>query len=252
MNKVKTILRFIAGTVLFLWFLTFVLPRIPAVQSFLGDRIGAALSDKLDTEVSIGHVDLRLPVRIVIDDVNILDQQHHDMMRIGRVAASVDIMPLFWGKIRISSAQIFGMRAHITQRDASSPLNCQFVIDSLKSHDTLSHTPLDLSIQSLVVRHGEVTYDRLDVPRPRGMLSPHHLSVTGLSTHLMLHHLTDDSLDVSIKRLSLKEQSGLDIRHLACDILATSGDIHLKNLQLKLPQSDIRSQSSHLKYATNG
>ena len=97
MNKVKTILRFIAGTVLFLWFLTFVLPRIPAVQSFLGDRIGAALSDKLDTEVSIGHVDLRLPVRIVIDDVNILDQQHHDMMRIGRVAASVDIMPLFWG-----------------------------------------------------------------------------------------------------------------------------------------------------------
>ncbi|MBR4275447.1 MAG: translocation/assembly module TamB domain-containing protein [Prevotella sp.] len=252
MNKVKTILRFIAGTVLFLWFLTFVLPRIPAVQSFLGDRIGAALSDKLDTEVSIGHVDLRLPVRIVIDDVNILDQQHHDMMRIGRVAASVDIMPLFWGKIRISSAQIFGMKAHITQRDASSPLNCQFVIDSLKSRDTLSHTPLDLSIQSLVVRHGEVTYDRLDMPRPRGVLSPHHLSVTELSTHLMLHHLTDDSLDVSIKRLSLKEQSGLDIRHLSCDILATNGDIHLKNLQLKLPQSDIRSQSSHLKYATNG
>ena len=250
MKIIRSIIRIILGTVVFLWFLTFILPRIPAVQRFLGEKTSSLLEETLGTKVSVGRIDLQLPSRIIIDELNVADQQGKDMLRVGRVAASVDILPLFDGKIRLSSAQLFGMRAHLTQRDASSPLNCQFVIDSLQSKDTLTHTPLDLHITSFIIRHGEVTYDRFDVPQTHAF-SPYHVSIAELSTNIKLNQLTDDSLDVEVKRMSFiagKGSDALNVRNLSLALTAAKGDVQLRDFLLQLPHSDIRSTHTSFIY----
>ena len=116
---------------------------------------------KLGTKVNVGRVDLGFLDRIIIDDVNIYDQQKKLMLTVSRMAVKIDYLPLANGRISISSAQLFGANARLYQKNAETPTNFQFVIDSLASKDTTSHTPLDLRINSLIIRRSGVIYDRL-------------------------------------------------------------------------------------------
>ena len=96
--------------------------------------------------MTVGRVDLGFFNRIIIDDVSMLDQQSDSMFYATRISASIDYIPLFEGKISISSAQLFGLNAHLYKQTAESKPNFQFVLDSLASKDTTEHTPLDLRI----------------------------------------------------------------------------------------------------------
>ena len=116
------------------------------------------MSDRLGTKVSIGNVDLGFFNRIVVDDVSIDAQQGRPMLKAGRVAAKVELLPLARGKIAISSAQLFGLKADLYQADAESKPNFQFIIDSLSSKKQKERKPLDLQVKSLIIRNGTV-YD---------------------------------------------------------------------------------------------
>lgn len=205
------------------------------------------MSEKLGTEAKIGRVDFRLFNHLTIDNVLLYDQQHKEMLRAGRIAAGVELLPLLDGKIRITSAQLFGVKAILYQKGANSPLNCQFVIDSLKNKDTLSHTPLDLAISSLIIRHGTLTYDRNDIPKSHTGFSIHHLAISDISSHIVLNQLTDDTVDVNVKRLSMSESSGLIIKDLSIQCQAAKDNIHLSQFNLLLPSSALSATGNVIK-----
>ena len=220
---VKILKRFISiviWTVIAVNLLSAAILRLPSVQQFAGNKVSELLGEKLGTKVNVGRVDLGFLDRIIIDDVNIYDQQKKLMLTVSRMAVKIDYLPLANGRISISSAQLFGANARLYQKNAETPTNFQFVIDSLSSKDTTSHTPLDLRINSLIIRRSGVIYDRLDVARTNQQLNPHHLRLSGISGHINLKALTDDSLHINVKRLSLHENSGLDINRLSFRLAA--------------------------------
>ena len=122
-----------------------------------------------------------------------------------RISARIDLLPLADGKVSVSTAQLFGTFAKLYKNTADSKPNFQFVLDSLASKDTTSHTPLDLRINSLIIRHSRVSYKQLDAPQTPGLLNLKRLDVSDISAHIILKVLTEDSLNVNVKRLSLKE-----------------------------------------------
>ena len=193
------------------------------------------MANLLGTSVSIERVDIGLFNRLTLDNVTILDQQGKDMLKARRLSATVDLLPLINGKISISSAQIFGTHAKLYQADAQSKPNFQFVIDSLASKDTTSTTPLDLRINSLIIRHSSVTFDMLDAPQTPERLNPKHLKLTDISAHILLKALNEDSLNVNVKRLAFREQSGLKLDRLS---MKYEGGRHyslLHDFQLRMP-----------------
>ena len=100
--------------------------HIPACQQYLGQKVAEVIADKLDTKVSVGRLDLGFLNRIILDDVLILDQQEKEMLRVARLSARIDILPLTEGKISISSAQLFGARAQFYRQDSLAKPNFQF------------------------------------------------------------------------------------------------------------------------------
>ena len=224
------------------------LSYIPQAQRFIGGKIAGAISDKLGTEVSVGRVDLGLFSRIIIDDVKILDQQQKEMLRVGRLSVRLELLPLLDGKISISSAQLFGAHFLLYKQDAESKPNFQFALDSLASKDTTSHTPLDLRINSLIIRRSSLTYDQFDQPRTSGVFNPQHLKVQGLSAHINLRALTDDSLNVNVKRLEFKEQSGLTVKRIKFYLAAGRKHSQLEDLLVELPQSRVQIDSLRASY----
>ena len=240
LKRFKHIINCIVWTIFSLYVLLIVLLHLPPVQTFFGSTIADALSKKFGTEVSVGRVNLGFLNRIIIDNVRMLDQKGDSMIYATRLSAKVDILPLKDGKISISSAQLFGLNANLYKQDDKSPLNIQFVLDSLASKDTTKHTPLDLHIGSVIIRHGAIAYNQRNVADPSGVFSTHHIGVRNLSAHIVLNHLTDNDIHLLVRKIALTDKSGLELKNLSFKFDADKQKARLSNFILELPHSSLQ------------
>ena len=240
MKTVKYIISVLVWTIVVVVLTAYILLHIPVVQAFIGEKASSMLRQKLGTEVSIGKVDLSELGNILIDGFTLYDQQGDTLLHASRLSAGIDIMPLTKGRIYISSAQLFDMDARLYQIDADSKPNFQFVLDSLASKDTVS-TPLDLHIASAIIRRGVIRYDRWDKATTPGLFNTSHIKVTDLNAFMILPKLTDQEIDLIVKRLSGKEHSGLQINELGFHFKADKQEANLADLSLKLPNSSLKT-----------
>ncbi len=239
MKKFKHICNGIIWTLIVLYLLLIVLMHLPSVQTFLGKEVAEALADKFGTKVEVGKVNLGFFNRIIIDDVMMYDQQGDSLIYASRLSAKIDYMAATQGKISVSSAQIFGLRANLYRQTAKSPANFQFVLDSLASKDTTQHKPLDLHIGSLIIRRGAIAYNQRDVAPRSGVFSPQHIRVSELSSHILLNHVTDNSIDLLLKKLSFKDESGFKLQSLHFKLQADRQKAILKEFRLLMPRSEL-------------
>ncbi|MBP5776973.1 MAG: translocation/assembly module TamB [Prevotella sp.] len=251
MKILKRIISVVIWTVIALNLLSAGILHLPGVQQFVGGKVAAMLEDQLGTKVTVGQIDIGLLNRIIIDNVLIYDQQRKEMLRVSRLSVKIDYMPLAEGKIHISSAQLFGAHAHLYRKNSQTAPNFQFVIDSLASKDTTSQTPLDVRINTFIIRNSSVSYDQHDIAPSDGLFNPAHLKVNGLSGHINLKALTDDSLNINVKRLGFSEQSGLTVNRLAFRFYAGKKNAMLENFQLQMPSSNLRIDTLTANYQLN-
>lgn len=221
-----------------LYFAIVIMVNIPMVQQAIGEKVSQALSEKLATKAYVGRVNLGFFNRIIIDDVNIPDQSNHKMLKASRLSAKFSYLDLIKGHFSITSAQIFGLQANLYKRNATSKPNFQFVLDSLASKDTTQHTPLHLAISSLIIRHGEVVWNQLDAPKKR-TFDVKHLHLTGISSHIILNTLTDDSIALNVRTLAMKEATGLELRSLSFKLHANRKGLVLNSFDATLPHSHL-------------
>lgn len=239
LKRFKHIISCIIWTIFALYVILIVLLHLPPVQTFLGSTVATALAQKFGTEVSVGKINLGFFNRIIIDDVKMLDQKGDSMIYASRLSAKVDLLPLKDGKISVSSAQLFGLRANIYRQNAKSDMNIQFMLDSLASKDTTQHKPLDLRIGSVIIRHGSIAYNQRDIASAAGVFSPQHIGISNLSAHIALHHLTDNDIHLSIKKIAFTDKSGLQVKNLRFKVNADKHQARLSDFQLELPKSHL-------------
>ena len=240
LKLLKYILNIIVWTLLGLYLLFILTFQLPATQEFAGRQIASLLAEKLGTDVKIKKAEYRIPSYLSLNDVLIKDQQGKDMLKVRHIAAKVELIPLLEGRISIASAQLFSAHARLYQQDSISKPNFQFVLDSLASKDTTSTTPLNLRINSLIVRQTSVSFDRHDLPQTIGTLNPNHLKVSDISAHVILKALTDDSLNVNVKRLTFMEQSGLKMNRLSFKFIGGQHSSKLSGFKLQMPGTDFQ------------
>ena len=239
MNTFKHIVIVVIWSAVAFFSLLMALTHIPPCQQWLGEKVAVALSQKLGTAVTLERIDLGLLNRLVIDGVQIVDQQRKPMFRVGRMSVKVDYLPLLKGRIVITSAQLFNAHASLYRENAASPLNFQFVLDSLASRDTTSHAPLNLAVNSFIIRRSGVVYDEFDAPETPGILNSKHLKINDVSAHILLKTLTEDSLYLNVKRLAFKEHSGLVLSRMSMLLTRHYDRVRLQDFFLQLPRSSM-------------
>jgi len=250
-KKLNQIINWIVWSLIALYAIIMLTIHLPVFQHYIGGKVAEALSEKFGTKAIIGRIDVGFLNRIIIDDVVLYDLQAEEMLRVARLSAKVDIMPLTEGKIAISSAQLFGARARLYKQDEKSAPNFQFALNALASKDTTSQTPLDLRINSLIIRRSSLSYDQRDVESATE-LNPNHLSISDISANIILKTLTEDSIDIHVKRLGLHERSGLDLTKLAFRLKAGRREASLRNLVLQMPNTLLQSDSIEASYLFEG
>lgn len=238
MGLIKRIIKIMVWGVVGLYLAAVVMVRTPLVQQWLGRKVAAAIGKKLDTRVTVDKVHLGLMNRFVVDGIDVYDKDDRLMISASRIAAKIDIGRLVGdGRVLVSSAQVFGFNGVFYQKDGRTKPNYQFVLDSLASKDKSKKTDLMVSINSLVVRHGAIRFDRYDIPPTPTRFNTAHINISDISAHIMIPYYTADSAAVSLKKLSMKEASGLDLRKLNFDMKYDGTHALLTNFNLLLPNT---------------
>ena len=222
------------------------------MQEWLGSKLAAMAAQKLGTSVTISRADVGIPNRLTLYEVVVRDQTGNDMLSARRLSATVDLIPLTEGKISIATGQMFGVHGVFYQRDSLSKPNFQFALDSLASKDTTSTSPLDLRCNSLIMRHSSIQFDRFDLPETPEVLNPNHLRITDINIHAIVKTLTEDSLCINLKRLAMKEKSGLQIDRLAFRYEGGKSYSLLQDFELKMPGTEVKLGDIEAKYRFRG
>ena len=252
MKLFKHIINIIVWTTVSIYIVIAILLHIPYIQKEIGDVVANAIANKLGTQVTIERVDLGLLNRIIIDDIIILDQKGKHMLQSARIAAKISLADLIDGKVNVVSAQLFSPKLSLYKVSETEKPNFQFVIDSLSSKDTTSSKPLNIAVSSLIMRHGEVAYDRYDIPRKSNILDLDHIHIKDFNIYASLPSITGDTFDVKIRKLSLCEQSGLNLRNLSFRFHADKQKATLDDFLLELPGTRLVLPSVTARYKYDG
>lgn len=236
------VFKYIVWSVLIFLGVFYVLPagllQVPYFQKKISSEIAEYLESKLQTPVQIERVEFELFNKIILKDVYFEDRSEEIAFRAKRLAANFDFLPLFKGKFRIHSVQLFTFDFNLYKETEDSPLNIQYIIDAFSNPDPEKEDKnIDLRIEKINLRLGNFSYRVNDAPATPGIFNSKDIGIKDISAKIHLQNLTNEEADLKLRRLSLKEQSGFEIRNLAFDIKTNKGIAIVDELSLQLDKS---------------
>lgn len=243
----------VVGIILGVYIGTIVLLNIPYIQQKTTALVAKELSQIMGTQLSIGKIDIGLLNRIIIDNTLLNDPSGKEMLKITRLSAKFDILALIKGKIAISSVQLFGFNISLNKQTPDSKPNFQFLLDAFASKDSIkTKSRIDLRINSILMRRGRLTYDILSEAETPGRFNPQHVKLQNIIANISLKALQTDSVNASIKRLSVEEGSGFILKKLTLKLVANDKNMHIDNFKIDLPCTALQMDTIHLHYDSLG
>ena len=208
------------------------------------------LENLLDTRLTLGRIHLGLLNRIVIEDLMLDDRSGKEMLKVTRFSAKFDILPLFQGRISINNIQLFGFTANLEKATPQSDPNFQFIVDTFASKDTIpKQTNINLRINSLLLRRGRVSYNVLSEKETPGKFNVNHINLRNIIASISLKALQNDSINASIKRMSLEEHSsGFKLDKLGLKITGNEQKMQIAGFCIEMPHTNLRMDTIRMEY----
>ncbi|NLZ72519.1 MAG: translocation/assembly module TamB, partial [Bacteroidales bacterium] len=236
------------GLILGLYLTLLFLLNLSFVQEKSSLWASKELSALLDCPVEIGRMNLGWLNRIVLDDVEIKDQNNESLLSIARLTAKFEILPLFQGKISIRTVQLFSFNINMSKETPDSPPNFKFLVDALKSDEPSSDSSIDLRINSILIRRGNLSYHVHSEKETPEQFNANHVHLENILANISLKALTTDSINAHIKRLSLKEQSGFELNKLGLKVTGNHQGMRIEDFEFVLPESKLELKTIELEY----
>ena len=188
--------------------------------------------------------------RIILTDVSLQDQSKKDLLKITRLSAKFDIISLLSGRISISSVQLFGFNINLEKDTPDSPANFQFILDAFApKEEKKEKSELDLRINSILIRRGKVAYNVHSAAYTPGKFNANHIQLNNIIANISLKALQSDSINASIKRMSIEEaNSGFELKKLSLKLTANDQQMNVGNFQIEMPNTSLSMDTIEMKY----
>lgn len=224
--------------------LLYVLLSIDSIQQQVKDKVVYELSGILKTDLSIGQVHIRPFNKLTLENVLIPDQNQDTLFYASKISAGFQWSPLLKKSLSFTTVQLLGFDVNLNRPAAHEPLNIQFIIDAFASQDTVKRQfPFKLHFNSIFLRRGSFRYDVTSLPHRPARFDKNHVKIDEISAALSLRAYAADTLNLQLKRLSFKEQSGLNLKRLTFEVEGNGQSATVNDFLLQLPQSTITIDS---------
>jgi len=217
--------------------LLFGLLNTPFVQKYAKDIVVKELKNKIGTELGIGNLYFLPFNTLALDSVYLYDQSNQRVLMADHISAGVDLFSLMAGRIEVTSAWLTDFEVRLSKDSANAPLNIQYVIDAFKSKDDKPKAKLDIKLNAVNISKGRFFYDVKDRPVKVGKFDANHIDVSDLSAKLTIKSVLEDSLNIQVKKISLREKSGLEVSDLVFRVTTQDKKVSVRGFELNMPAS---------------
>ena len=228
-----------------LYLILYVVISYPGVQDKVRSKAEDMLHKQLNVDIAIDRIELSPFDRIELYGVTLPDLDGDTLLYAKKIGAGIKYLDLILhDKIHLSNIQLFGLDVNITRATPTSDTNLQFLIDAFASKEEEEQEPINLGINSALIRKCKASYNVLSEPHlEEGLFDANHIELKDLSTTLSIKALKKDSVDIYIKRFAAKEQSGLEVKQLTMRVKGNPDSVSVNKFSIKLPNSQLTSKT---------
>ncbi len=198
------------------------------------------LSTKLGTQVSIRSISIGLLNRVDVDSILVMDQSGQPMLCARHLGVRLEMIPLLRKELVVKHAGLYDCKVRLYRATDGAKPNYQFLLDSLSSSSGSQGPKLKFSARSFICRNVDLRYDILNAFQTPGQLNPRHIHLSEINGNFRTGSLRHDDLDIRIRQLQFKEQSGFQLKRLRCHALLAGQDLTVHHLDLRLPHSSLQ------------
>jgi hypothetical protein len=214
--------------------------QIPYIQQKIATLVTGYLEKKLDTEVHVENFELKPFNKLILKNVFMSDQSGDTLLVAKRISAGFDLIPLFRKKFRFHSVQLFTFNLCMSRETPDAPLNIQYIIDAFQSEEKEENTSVEIRIEKLNLRLGNLAY-RVKTTEPTpGLFNPGDMYFQSISTKIGIESRAADTWDIRLDKLSFTEKSGFHLKQLSFHFNTNGAKAGIAHLNLELPSSKVQ------------
>lgn len=131
---------------------------IPPVQNYVVDKVCASVSKSTGMKINVGHILLKFPLDLKVDDVKVLQASGDTMALVGEAKVRIALLPLFKGDIALREFEGEDVFFQLGNRDSTLWLRAQV-------------TQANIGPGQINLSKGDIDVDRAEVDGARVMLA---------------------------------------------------------------------------------
>jgi hypothetical protein len=183
------VFKWILIVFIFLFVLIFVIWKVPAVHQYALGKGTSYFNEKTGGNLSVGHVDLKLPFFIGLEDINLLSPDGSKLASIDALEIYPGWRMLFANTIRVDEINLSGVEGKIFV-NKSGNFNFDFIVDGFSDTTATPSEPEDTTASTWGFSLGDLNISEL------GFIYTDRTSGDSIDVHLGNFELDMDELDL--------------------------------------------------------
>ena len=242
--KILRIFAIVVVSIVLLNIIIFITLSIPYVQNKAKDFALSKVQPIVNTEVTLGNINIQLLNSVKLRNLYVEDQKQDTLLFAGKLDVKFNPLGLLNNKLQFYTINLENFTANIYKENPDTTFNFQFIIDAFASKDTTTKepnpNPMVIRFDNVNLKNGIAHYNILSAPTTPDVFNASHISVYDLNASLKAPSIDMDKLDATVKKLSLKERSGLTLHHLKSSrVRSKDARLTADKLSIKLNTTEI-------------
>lgn len=215
---------------------TALLLRLPAVQTFLAQKLAGYFSDKWGVEIHIDKVEIKFFSSVELKGLTIGDHHQDTLLRAGSLEAGIDYFRIRQNALSISHVYLDDALFRLHKYPNEKGMNLDWFIKKFKSDkpkDTTASKPFDFIIRT--IRFRNVAFNLIDETTDS---LPARFQANNIRTLVSQGDFTDfriakDSIIFHIDQLQARDHSGVGFSDFKSDFCISSSCLMFENTAFK-------------------
>lgn len=218
----------------------FIAIQTSGFQTYLGQKASAWLSEELHTTISIEKIDIDFFNSVVLKGVYVEDLKQDTLLYGEELICKISDFSYSEYKLDMEEIRLTNMDANLIKYQGDSVYNYQFITDYFTPAETIE----DTTSSDFKIGYGDLVLDNInfafidqnDTSKTKGMNFA-KLNFKNASGTFSEFKIQKDTINVTIKDFTAKEQCGFDLEKLSAIVHVSPLDIKLDSLYLKTNQT---------------
>ena len=266
----RRVLLWIVASFLALQLLLFALLQIPAVQTWLTERVVSTLSGNISGEIEIGRIHYKIFNTLTVEEVAILSNERSELLDslkehyhqtdtllyVKRLDATLNIWDLFDNKLSFKEIALKGGAFNLQTEEGKST-NLERILNLEKSEAKRDKKPSKLIVTAERFRATDLRFTlnnpnkmRLPEQRDSSVIDFADMCLKEIEVSAENLRIEGNRISASVKNICATDKSGYSLKHLSGEFTIGDGKALMKGMTLQDNLSTINAEQFYFGFKT--